>query len=73
MGKKKNKENNEMKFYLFGGSWTWGCWATSFEEACKKHDNEMYPDDMDMDESNSVEVYDKDNHPLYDIVVEGGE
>lgn len=70
---KNNKENNEMKFYLFGGSWTWGCWATSFEEACEKHDNEMYPDEMDMDESNSVEVYDKNNRPLYDIIVEGGE
>ena len=70
---KNNKENNEMKFYLFGGSWTWGCWATSFEKACEKYDNDMDLDELDMDTANSVEVYDKNNRPIYDIIMERGE
>lgn len=70
---KNNEENNEMKFYLFSGNWTWGCWATSFEKACEKHDNEMTLDDLDMDTANSVAVYDKDGRPMPSIIMERGE
>lgn len=67
---KRDKENDEMKFYLFSGNWTWGCWATSFEKACEKHDNEMTLDDLDMDTTKSVAVYSEDDRPLYDIIIE---
>lgn len=36
------------KYYIFNGSWSWGCWATDREEARKQFD-EAYTEDFDID------------------------
>lgn len=36
------------KYYIFSGSWSWGCWAFNEEEARKQFD-EVYSEELDID------------------------
>ena len=36
------------KYYIFSGSWYWGCWATNEEEARKQYDD-IFLDDLSID------------------------
>lgn len=39
------------KYYIFSGSWYWGCWATDEEDARKQYDD-IYLDDINIDADN---------------------
>lgn len=41
------------KYYIFSGFWSWGCWATSEEDARKQYDD-IYLDDLSIDTDNFV-------------------
>jgi S-formylglutathione hydrolase FrmB len=43
------KEEAKNKYYSFSGSWSWGCWATSYDEALQRFEDEAYPEMLDID------------------------
>ena len=43
-------------YYNFVGSWYWGCFADSEEEAIKKFKEEAYPEELDIGEYEEITV-----------------
>lgn len=43
------KEEAKNRYYAFSGTWAWGCWATSEEDARRQFDNDAYPEMLDID------------------------
>lgn len=43
-----HKEPPKEKLYTFYGSWSWGCYAKSKDEAIIKFNNEAYPEELDI-------------------------
>ena len=43
------KEEARKKYYTFSGSWSWGCWATSYDDARQQFEDEAYPEMLNID------------------------
>ena len=43
------REEAKKKYYTFSGSWCWGCWATSYDDARQQFDSDAYPEMLDID------------------------
>lgn len=43
------KEEAKKRYYTFSGTWSWGCWATSEEDARRQFDDDAYPETLDID------------------------
>ena len=39
------------KYYIFNGTWSWGCWATNEEDARKQYDD-IFLDELSIDANN---------------------
>jgi len=46
--KREEQKKVEKKYYTFSGTWSWGCWATSEEDARQQFDFDASPEDIDI-------------------------
>lgn len=51
----KEKEKKILKHYGFSGTWYWGCWAESVDDAIYKY-NEAFIDEFSFDGYDSIDV-----------------
>lgn len=47
--REEQKEEAKKKYYTFSGTWAWGCWATSYENARQQFESDAYPEMLDID------------------------
>ena len=43
------KEEAKKRYYTFSGTWAWGCWATSYDNARQQFESDAYPEMLDID------------------------
>ena len=48
------KEPPKKKYYTFSGTWSWGCYAESKEEAIEKFNDEAYIEEFDISEYDKI-------------------
>lgn len=57
--REEQKEETQQKYYTFSGTWSWGCWATSEEDARRQFDFDASTEDINIDyEHTQIEVDD---------------
>lgn len=48
------RKPQEQKYYSFSGTWSWGCYANSKEEAIAKFNDEAYIEELDISDYEEV-------------------
>lgn len=47
--KREKQKEAKKRCYIFSGSWSWCCWATSYDDARQQFDCDAYPEMLDID------------------------